>query len=222
MNPLKRNNPSVRATNHENRIQALERRLAEEFPQWGGAKMDAITVETAGSTIFGWSGGPDCTDPSDQFCLNEIVSYDDYLLLPQGWNGVFKVYMSAVVTSGNANFGNYRTVVDGGDQDQHGKSFIDYITYVIDATGTVVDSSTQVAFRMHGEEPPPTGTMLSQRLWWTHKVHPGNYNLPGDQRWALQPYFSLEETLAGPADIEGLTFAVELSQIDKQLPSFGA
>lgn len=219
MNPLKRDNTNVRATNHENRIQALERRLAEEFPQWGGAKMDSITVENSGNTIFGWSGGADCTDPAE--CSTEIVTFDDYLLLPEGWNGIFKTYLTAVVSSGNSNFGNYRTVVDGGDQDQHGKSFIDYITFVVDSTGTVVDSYGQVAFRAYGEVPPPNDTMLSDRLWWTHKVHPGNYNLPATERWALQPYFELSENLAGPADIEGLTFAVELSEIDSSLPSFG-
>ena len=220
MDPLKRNNPGVRATNHENRIQALERRLAEEFPQWGGDKMGTLTVEAQDTYLFGWSGGGECADPSE--CVNEIASYGDYLLLPQGWQGIFKTYLTAVVTSGNTQFGNYRTVVDGGDQDQHGKSFIDYIPYVMDSTGTIVDSFVQVAFRAYGEVPPPNNTMLSPRLWWTHKVHPGNYNLPEDQRWALQPYFSLGETLAGPAGIEGLTFAVELSQIDQQIPSFGA
>ena len=212
----------MRATYHENRIEALERRFADEYPMWGGAKMGSITVENAGSTFFGWHGGAECTDPSDPDCVNEIVTYDEYLLLPQGWNGIFKTYLTAVVTSGNSNFGNYRTVVDGGDQDQHGKSFIEYVPFVIDATGTVVDSYIQVAYRAHGEEPPPTGAMISQRMWWTHKVHPGNYNLPPTERWALRPHFSLQETLAGPADIEGLTFAVELSEIEGSLPSFGA
>ena len=180
--------------------------------------MGTITVETSGNTLFGWNGGGDCADPAD--CPSEIVTFDDYLLLPQGWNGVFKTYLSAAVNSGNSNFGNYRTVVDGGDQDQHGKSRIDYIPYVMDTTGTVVDSFVGVAFHSYGEEPPPANVTIAARLWWTHKVHSGNYNLPSDQRWALQPYFALNETLAGPAQIGGLVFAVELSELEGVLPSF--
>ena len=52
MDPLKRDNPNVRATNHEDRIQALERRIIGEggLPYATASYLDADT-QTAGTTV---------------------------------------------------------------------------------------------------------------------------------------------------------------------------
>lgn len=52
MDPLKRNNPGVRATNHEDRIQALERRIIPQATVWAFARLTTPQTITALSSEF--------------------------------------------------------------------------------------------------------------------------------------------------------------------------
>lgn len=222
MNPLKRNNPGVRATDHENRISVLERRHAVDYPLWGGDSMGDITVENADTYEFGWTFPgpdpcelPDC-DPDDWHNIG------DYLVLPLGYTGMFKVYMTAACSGGCAEFENYREVVDPGDLDQHGKAWLRYETEVW-REGEPFGTSSLKGFMSWGEHPPAPETIpgLYQRFWWYHDIHAGVVNMnPETDQWALKPTFILTETLGGPANITGLTFAVELMPGTQQVPAF--
>ena len=211
MDPLKRDNPGVRATNHEDRIQALERRLHPDYPIFGSASLDTITVELADDYEFGFSS------PSPSPCVLPTCDPDDwhtdgdYLVLPLGYNGMLRVYMTAACTAGNSQFGNYRTVVDGGDQDQHGKSRIGYLAEIW-RNGAPFGSSGAKVFQAWGEHPPPTpSTSFNQRFWWYNDIAGGSFSMSSEtDQWALKPQFVLAENLAGPATIEGLELVVEL------------
>lgn len=51
MNPLKRNNPGVRATDHENRIEVLERRIIPNATVWAFAQAPTQTIAPGSATL---------------------------------------------------------------------------------------------------------------------------------------------------------------------------
>lgn len=208
MEPVKRRNHGTIQNQHENRIQTLERRIPVDYPLWDSTALlgDLSTVQTAGVYPFGWifdDGG----DPEDPEWDDITFTLGDLMFLPVGWNGVFEVYMTAALTGGNSNYGNYRTVVDGGDQDQHGKSHIGFIVWVYEGS-TQVGSSSYSIFMSNGEQPPPLTAFGYQRYWWHHRIWGGPLNLGENQRIVLEPFFDLDETLAGNSNISGLIFAL--------------
>lgn len=55
MDPLKRNNPGVRATNHEDRIQALERRIVPGTPVLAFLRRSSTQAVNPGTALVQWT-----------------------------------------------------------------------------------------------------------------------------------------------------------------------
>lgn len=210
MNPLRRRTRSVTLRNHEDRVQALERRIPVDYPLWVSYLMDQVVVEVADEYFFGWSFPddepcelPDCEE-------DEAHTVGDYLLLPQGYDGAFEVYLTAFVASGSSNFSEYYTTTVGGDQSIHGKSSIAFLTEIW-RDNAPFGNSTYRAYEAWGEVPPPTGVNLVDRMFSHHAVVPALSSLDITRdRWAIAPYFDVAVTLAGPATVKGLVCAVKM------------
>ena len=211
MEPVKRRTHGTIQNQHENRIQTLERRIPVDYPLWESTLMDQIVVSTLGVYPFGWTF-PNNGDPDDPEWDDITFTLGDLIFLPVDWNGVFELYMTAAVSGGNNLFGNYRTVVDGGDQDQHGKSHISFLVWVYEGS-TQVGLSSNVMFRSFGESPPPTNSYGSHsRVYWNYSVWGGPIILAAGRRVVLEPYYALQENLGGNAQIQGLVFALKRYQ----------
>lgn len=92
MNPLKRDNNSVRATDHENRIQTLERRLAMDYPVFcstsGNGTPISVLAGTTETILFNDPGDIQDT-AAGEF---ETDPTGEWFMLPPAWEGAFKVY----------------------------------------------------------------------------------------------------------------------------------
>lgn len=209
MNPIRRRSRSVKLRDHEDRVQALERRIPEDYPVLNGAILEQITVQNTDEYEFGFTfPDPEPCEPPD--CDPDgFLTVGNYLVLPEGFDALFKIYLHATLSGGNSNFGNYRTVVDGGDQDQHGKSHV-WCSVEIWRDLAPFGFDTYRAWSAWGEHPPVGPSGLAQRYWWYHSLTAGIGVLdPTQDRYALLPLFVLDETLAGTATITGL-LTVEL------------
>lgn len=222
MRPLRRRHRGTIQTDHENRIQTLERRIPVDYPLWGSTGFDQITINTIGNYPFGFGifandiadSPADGTDPDDWH-----TSGDEYVLLPQGFTGAFKIYMTVFLLGGNSLFGNYRTVTTPGDQDQNGKSW-PQVDIEVWRDNAPFGSSTYRTFVSGGEHPPVRRNY--QRQWWLFELVGGPVIMdPARDRWVVKPYFQLNENLGGNALISG-NIAIELQPPGQFLHGIGS
>lgn len=104
MNPLKRNNPGVRATDHEDRIQTLERRLAE--PELEYAVAILVGPGTINNGVTSQLTMNDDEYPLGQYPTDEVSSppvrgysiIDDYIQCNEfGYDGYWHLFASYTV-----------------------------------------------------------------------------------------------------------------------------
>lgn len=220
MNPMKRDNPGVRATDHENRIQALERRIPTDFPQWGSMALDSITESAAGLYDF----SP--TFPSDDPCLPPGCDPDDwrtdgdYLLLPSGMIGVTEVFLVVGLTAGNANLDEFYTLVDAADQGVNGQCF-GLVLGELWRDDAPFGAFNGRAYSTWAEIPPPMSSTDLDRVWTHHTVFANNVsaNLNRD-RIALKAQFQINQVLPGTITVGG-SMSVAAHVVGSRLAAFG-
>lgn len=220
MDPLKRNNPGVRATNHEDRIQALERRIPEDFPQWNSMALDSITESASGTYPF----SP--TFPSDDPCVLPDCDPDDwrtdgdYLLLPSGMIGVTEVYLVLGVTGGNSNLDEFYTLVDAADQGINGQCH-GFITAELWRNDAPFGSMTGRAFSTWNEIPPPMNSTAVDRIWTHHTIIANNaFSNVNTDRIALKASFFINQALPGTITVGG-SMSVAAHVVGSRLNAYG-
>ena len=118
MNPLKRETPMTRSTDHEDRIQTLERRIPDDYPKWASwiTDLEGGTIEASGIYLT------EPTFPDDEPCVlpdcdpDEARTVGNYYLLPLGFQGPFHIYFTIVCSGGCHQIEQFYETVDLGAQ----------------------------------------------------------------------------------------------------------
>lgn len=228
MRPLQRRSRGTVQTNHENRIQTLERRIPEDWPQFASGLLDVQTIDVAdtpGTFEFGWAFPddpcelPDC-DPDDWH------QDGNYLLLPQGYQGPFWITMQASCLGGCAELENYLEPVDLGDTTPTNMLRLWCYVEIWRDNEPFGDTTTSAAV-FGGQHPPSPVNFLTERVWWFRRLHPGHGLLDlSRDRYALLPVFSLNPlsgSFSSNVMIGGLVLTVEMfPPTPNALPGFSA
>lgn len=205
MRRLQRQTLFTHANGLDVRVEALERRIPSDFPQWAGCGYDALSgIQTAGAYEF------DPTFPNDDPCVlpdcdpdDWRITSDGYLLAPTGYNGVLHCYLYALLLGGNTNLDDYYTVVDAADQSINGQCRLRLIVEVW-RNDAPFGFATLRAYWSWDEYPPPTGMSPIDRMW-VHDTIVANsstfMNLETD-RYAMKLVFDVNQDLPGPIQVQ--------------------
>lgn len=220
MNILRRTSRGQRQLDHENRIQTLERRIPEEYPQLVSYLLGDVSTSVDGTFDFGFEF------PDDEPCDLPNCNQDDWhtvgdaLLLPQEYRGPFRVHLTASLTSGTTEIDNYLEAVTPANVAPTSNVKLFALCDIFDGE-VYEDTFLSKAFEARGESPPPANVTTDRYWWYLQLASGGGISFSGNPtfRYAVRPQVKITG-IAGAVEIAGIVLTVELLQERTALAGF--